>query len=99
MTMPQARQNDDFNPYSVAEYYRKAGFLGTIPIPYNEKHPPPKGFTGNAAEYPNDEQIASWQEGQHNIALRLAEIDYLPEASPYQAQRYELLGIDVDDYA
>jgi P4 family phage/plasmid primase-like protien len=98
MTMPSI-QNDGFNPFSVALYYRKAGWLGTIPVPYNEKHPPPKGFTGAGAPYPDDEKVQLWlQNERNNIALRLAETDHLPKASPYQTKVYELLGIDVDDY-
>jgi len=98
--MPVEQQQHDFSPYSVAELYRKAGWLGTIPIPYHEKHPPPRGFTGAAALYPDDKQVVIWQkDSRSNIALRLAETSFLPEASPYQTNAYELLGIDVDDYA
>jgi putative DNA primase/helicase len=98
MVMPHAKQDDEFNPYSVAKAYREAGWLGTIPIPYNEKHPPPKGFTGAAAEYPNDAKVQSWSTAKSNIALRLAEVDFMPEASSYGANKYELIGLDVDDY-
>ena len=98
--MHVGQEQHDFNPFSVASLYRKAGWLGTIPVPYHEKHPPPRGFTGAAALYPDDEQVSEWlQAARNNIALRLAEVDYMPEASPYQADAYELLGIDVDDYA
>jgi P4 family phage/plasmid primase-like protien len=98
MAMP-SKQSDGFNPFSVALMYRKAGWLGTIPIPYNEKHPPPKHFTGAAASYPDDAKVNEWLAGgRSNIALRLAETDHLPKASPYQTNKYELLGIDVDDY-
>src|SRR6516164_1146987 len=98
--MPVEQQQHDFSPYSVAELYRKAGWLGTIPVPYHEKHPPPKGFTGAAAPYPDDKKVGEWlRTGRSNIAIRLAEVNYLPKASPYQAKVYELLGIDVDDYA
>lgn len=100
MTMPHAEEQDDFNPYGMANEYRKAGWLGTIPLPYNEKHPPPKYYTGAAAEYPSDEKVAEWLgRGRSNIGLRLAETDFKPEASPYDAEVYELIGIDVDDYA
>ena len=99
MATPSVSNNQDLNPYAVAQLYRKAGWLGTIPVPYNEKHPPPRGYTGAAAPYPDDENVALWQKNsRNNIALRLAEVDYLPKASPYQEKAYELLGIDVDDY-
>jgi putative DNA primase/helicase len=99
MVTPSINHNHEFNPYTVAQLYRKAGWLGTIPVPYNEKHPPPRGFTGAAALYPDEEHIIQWlKNDRNNIALRLAEVDYLPKASPYQEKAYELLGIDVDDY-
>lgn len=99
MATPYTNLDHDLNPFSVAELYRKAGWLGTIPVPYNEKHPPPRGFTGAAAPYPDDIKVTEWLGGgRSNIALRLAETDYLPKASPYQEKAYELLGIDVDDY-
>ena len=99
MATPSVSDNYDFNPYTVAQLYRNAGWLGTIPVPYNEKHPPPRGFTGAAAPYPSDDDIALWLGNKrNNIALRLAETNHLPKASPYQEKAYELLGIDVDDY-
>src|ERR1700712_2609019 len=87
------------NPFSTAKLYREAGFLGTIPIPYGLKHPPPRGYTGNAAPYPDDEKMAKWAKlGQGNIALRLSKVDYVPEQTIYQTTSWELIGIDVDDY-
>lgn len=100
MAMPHGDGKDDFSPYRYASrLYRKQGWLGTIPIPYFEKHPPPRGFTGAQADYPDDEQVETWrQNAKDNIALRLAEVDYVPDESPYNAAVYELIGIDVDDY-
>lgn len=99
MSMPNTAKDPDDNPFIQAKLYRKAGYTGTIPVPYGKKHPPPKGYTGIAASYPDDEQLAKWNlHGRGNIALRLAEVQYVPKNSPYEATVYELIGIDVDDY-
>lgn len=87
------------NPFSKQKEYRKAGYKGTLPIPYGKKHPPPRRYTGNHADYPDEEQITKWlTHNRANIALRLAEVDYKPNNSIYDATVYELIGIDVDDY-
>lgn len=89
----------DPNPFDANSLYRKAGWMGTVPIPYGKKHPPPKGYTGIAAGYPDDEQIVKWcNYNKANIALRLAEVDFIPDKSPYSTSKYEVMGIDVDDY-
>lgn len=100
MGMPHAQQDSEFNPYGWADQYRKFGWMGTIPLPLHEKHPPPKGYTGLHANYPTDERVKAWLTlGPKNIGIRLAEVDYTPPNSPYEtATGYELLGIDVDDY-
>lgn len=99
MSMPATAKSPETNPFSKAKLYRNNGFQGTIPIPYSKKHPPPKGYTGQAAPYPDDERVASWIGlGKGNIALRLAEVNCVPKNSPYEASVYELIGIDVDDY-
>jgi P4 family phage/plasmid primase-like protien len=98
MAMSLAESAHD-NPFSVADLYRKAGWLGTIPIPYHRKESPPKGYTGNGVPYPSDEDVKNWKaRGKQNLALRLAEIDYVPKKSPYSASMYEVMAIDVDDY-
>lgn len=79
------------NPYrETAPLYLKAGWPGPLILPYKEKHPPPTGFTGHRAPYPNPDQIEAWRnEGaQHNIGLRLAGVD----------KDHEIIGIDVDHY-
>lgn len=97
--MPHAKSNDNFNPFTIAKQYRKLGYLGTLWLPYNEKHPPPKDYTGASADYPDDAKVREWElKPKGNIALRLAEVDYEPKNSPYQTHNYELIGIDVDDY-
>lgn len=78
------------NPFrGTVALYRKAGWGGTIPLPYKEKHPPPTGFTGHRAEYPDVEQLKKWMNaGRSNIGLRLAGVD----------NEFEIVGIDVDHY-
>jgi P4 family phage/plasmid primase-like protien len=78
------------NPYrDTALDYRAHWFKGVLPLPYKEKHPPPTGFTGHRADYPDTEQINEWREdGRHNIGVRLAGVD----------AKHELIGIDVDHY-
>ena len=78
------------NPFRGAvALYRKAGWGGTIPLPYKEKHPPPTGFTGHRADYPDVEQLKKWMnDGRSNIGLRLAGVD----------NEFEVIGIDVDHY-
>lgn len=99
MSMASPQLSEVPNPFSKYKLYREAGFLGTLPIPYGKKHPPPKRYTGNQADYPNEEQIEKWLAyGKANIALRLAEVDYTPKNTIYKASLYELIGIDVDDY-
>lgn len=79
------------NPYrDVAMDYRAQGWLGTIPLPYREKHPPPTGSIGHAAPHPTVEQVQEWSSDgkRHNIGIRLAGV----------SKDYEILGIDVDHY-
>ena len=79
------------NPYrDVAMDYRAQGWLGTIPLPYREKHPPPTGSIGHAAPHPTVEQVQEWSSDgkRHNIGIRLAGV----------TKEYEIIGIDVDHY-
>lgn len=99
MGMSAPKPEPKANPFRSAKHYRKAGWQGTIPIPFGKKDPPPRNYTGASAEYPDDQQIETWYEhGRGSIALRLAETDFMPKESPYTASVYELVGIDVDDY-
>lgn len=71
---------------SGAPLYREAGWLGVIPLPPGQKHPPVKGFTGHDGAWPNEEQIARWMAEKPvdaNLMLRV---------------NYGLIGIDVDAY-
>lgn len=98
MAIPFA-ENSSENPFSnAAQLYRDAGWLGAIPIPYGEKYPPPRGYTGNKAPYPDDKQVAKWiDSGPFNIALRLSEVPgFIPVG--HLPCGYELIGIDVDEY-
>lgn len=79
------------NPYRESvELYRKAGWFGTLPLPYKEKHPPPTGYTGRRADWPEPEKIKEWMTDgkRHNICLRLAGV----------TEEFEMIGIDVDHY-
>lgn len=89
---------DATNPYSFANEYVKAGWLGPLPLPAGKKHPPPKGFTGVSAPYPSELDLARWLKlSKSNIALRLAEVPgYVPPGC--KPVGYELVGLDVDNY-
>jgi P4 family phage/plasmid primase-like protien len=79
------------NPYrETALDYRKAGWLGTLPIPHKQKNPPPTGFTGHRAPYPDVEKITVWRNAKkrQNICVRVAGVD----------KEHEIIGIDVDHY-
>jgi P4 family phage/plasmid primase-like protien len=98
MSIPLVNEYEQ-NPFSAARLYRQSGWMGTIPILYGKKFPPPAGFTGHKSPYPTDEKIETWdKQAKASIALRLAQVDYVPPKSPYHASLYELMGIDVDDY-
>lgn len=97
------------NPYGdAAKVYRKLGWLGVLPLPAGEKHPPPKDFTGSGRPHPTDDQVAGWIKKQStgNLALRLAEVprEFLGDRALPQiyagnnVDGWELIGIDVDDY-
>jgi hypothetical protein len=73
-------------PYAdTAASYRKAGWLGVLPLPANAKWWPPVGFTGRRDIDPDEVQVARWviEKADGNIALRMPA---------------DVLGIDVDDY-
>ena len=74
-------------PYGLAaRLYLQKGWAGVLPLPANEKTPPPTGYTGGGAD-PTVEQVEAWLANGHaggNIALRLPA---------------DVLGIDVDAYA
>ncbi|MCB0951035.1 MAG: bifunctional DNA primase/polymerase [Mycobacterium sp.] len=78
----------------AARTYRAAGWLGVIPLPEHRKSPPPTGYTGNHARYPDDGQVNAWLANpalsHANIGVRLGEID--GDAA------HEIVGIDVDHY-
>ncbi|WP_235020189.1 bifunctional DNA primase/polymerase [Ruania rhizosphaerae] len=74
-------------PYAAhAHAYRAAGWDGVLPLPAGQKHPVPRGFTGNQGIWPSGADIQAWAdgpEGAGNIALRLPE---------------DIIGLDVDNY-
>jgi hypothetical protein len=76
-------------PYGrAAQDYRRAGWLGTLPIGNRAgtKYPPPQGFTGHGAPMPSAADVGAWLEthADRNIGLRL------PPG---------VIGLDVDNYA
>jgi hypothetical protein len=77
----------DVEPFRVAaEVYRRAEWLGVIPLPAKCKASPPAGWTGHDGGWPSGADIQSWLEdceAASNIALRLPP---------------DVLGIDVDAY-
>ncbi|MFY1656899.1 bifunctional DNA primase/polymerase [Micromonospora sp. WMMD1274] len=74
----------DIYPYAAAApAYRAAGWAGTLHLPAGQKWPPPPGWTGRGAPYPDDADVDRWcrHYPAANIALRLPPT---------------VLGIDVD---
>jgi putative DNA primase/helicase len=69
---------------SGARTYRRQGWPGTIPVPADDKWPPPAGFTGRNGRWPTDVDVQGWSTEVHNIALRLPPT---------------VIGLDVDAYA
>jgi Zierdtviridae DNA primase len=79
------------NPFrDTTRLYAKAGWRGLLPLPYKKKHPPPTGFTGRKAPYPDEDKIKEWMDAgkRQNICLRLAGV----------TDEFEVVGIDVDHY-
>lgn len=76
----------------TAVAYRKAKWFGTLPLPARQKSPPPTGYTGHVAPYPDKDKLLEWlNDSKHrraNICLRLGGVD----------KDYEIIGIDVDHY-
>lgn len=60
------------DPFASASAYRARGWVGTLPLPYAKKTPPPSGFTGESGAWPTSDDIKGWLTGERqNIALRL----------------------------
>jgi hypothetical protein len=82
---------DVSHPFAhAAPLYRAKGWPAVLPLPKGRKNPPPVGFTGKRAPYPDDDQYAEWldQCSDGNVCVRLGDVD----------DEHELGGIDVDDY-
>lgn len=82
-------------PFARAyEVYQERGWLGVIPLPAGQKHPPPVGWTGRNARHPEQDDIDAWlmkvKYKNANIGLHLGDTSI---DGPY-----ELIGIDVDHY-
>jgi hypothetical protein len=69
----------------IAAAYFEAGWLGTLPLPYRRKFPPPAGWTGKGAPYPDRDQIEAWrgEHGRGGVGQRLLST---------------IVGLDVDGY-
>lgn len=80
----------------AAKLWRDAGWLGTIPLPEGQKNPPPIGWTGRNAGFPDDEQISAWSQMASycdgNTGLHLGWTVVI------DGIEYEVIGIDVDHY-
>jgi len=79
------------NPYRETSLkYKKSGWHGPLPIPHKQKNPPPTGYTGHRAPYPDVKKIEEWRASskRQNICIRLAGVD----------DEHEIIGIDVDHY-
>lgn len=80
----------------AAPLWRQAGWLGTIPLPPRAKNPPPVGWTGRAAPFPDDECVSAWcgnpAFADGNIGLHLGWTVVI------NGVEYEIVGIDVDNY-
>jgi P4 family phage/plasmid primase-like protien len=110
-----ARNINSVRPFRRAVWkYREKGWLGTIPLPPREKHPPPLKTTGRGAAYPTNDQIAEWLEGdidwaskrefagvdpkKANIGLHLGPVDIPSGTVGELTGKFEIIGLDVDDY-
>ncbi len=65
--------------------YFDGGWPGPIPLPPGQKKPPPEGYTGKAAPYPDRAKVQEWcaDKTDGNLALRLHD---------------GVIAIDVDNY-
>lgn len=72
------------SPFGLAGLYRRAGWTGTLALPFRKKSPPPSGFTGAEGRWPETQDLEEWQaQGPHNLALRFPPV---------------VVGLDVDAY-
>lgn len=80
----------------IAAPWRDAGWLGTVPLPENQKNPPPTGWTGRNAGFPDDAQVADWSQmakyENPNIGLHLG------WPVTVNGIEYETAAVDVDHY-
>ena len=93
--MPESPRNiNSGKPFArTYEAYIERGWLGVIPLPAGQKHPPPVGWTGRNARHPVQDDIDEWlakvKYKNANIGLHMG---LTPDG------KYEIIGIDVDDY-
>lgn len=81
---------------AASEYLEKG--WDVLPLPFRQKEPPPKGFTGRIAKgkFPTPEQVEQWKQDpdyeRGNICVRVGRSVVIDGA------HMEVLGIDIDDY-
>ncbi|MFJ7623995.1 bifunctional DNA primase/polymerase [Rhodococcus erythropolis] len=58
---------------AFAATYFTAGWRSPIPLPIGQKYPPPTGWTGKTAPYPDSSQLRKWRKESPdgNLGLRL----------------------------
>jgi len=95
--LSQPRSIESTAPFvSKAREYVEKGW-GVVPLPEKRKEYPPTGFTGRSGKFAEEDDLLRWlsdpQYAKGNIALRVGNMLVL------QGVRYEVIGIDVDNYA
>lgn len=81
---------------AAQEYFNKG--WTPIPIPYKEKHPPEKGYTGRQAQEVDQDKLNSWlgrgRDGRIkcNVGLHMRTVEV-------DGEEFYVIGIDVDNYS
>jgi P4 family phage/plasmid primase-like protien len=84
-------------PYAtVASQYQRAGW-SPIPLPYEEKWPPPDGYTGEHGKYAGREDVAAWSRGTRPRRARAGNLSYPPGNVAIRLPE-NVIGLDVDAY-
>jgi hypothetical protein len=81
-------------PYAATAWdYRRAGWLGVLPLPVNAKSPVPRGFTGWAGSDPSGADVQTWIDDGVRIGHRAHPAGNIGLRLPRG-----VYGLDVDDY-
>lgn len=85
-------------PFAKAaqEYFDKGWF--PIPIPFKEKHPPEKGYTGRHPQKIDQKKLDSWL-GRGRDGRLKCNIGLHMRITKVDGKKYYIVGIDVDDYS